>query len=82
MKPATSSVVLSVDGGWTAFGDAGDIPVCGDWTGVGHDTPGLFRNGIFYLRNSLTSGGADIAFGYGSPGDIPIILRDDRIARV
>ena len=34
---------------------------------------GVFRNGAFYLRNSNTVGGADLAFGYGLPTDIPVI---------
>lgn len=37
------------------------IPISGDWTGQGFDTPGLYdpRASIFYLRNANTSGGAD-----------------------
>ena len=38
------------------FGSPGDLPVAGDWNGDGIDTVGVFRNGIFYLRNSNTSG--------------------------
>ncbi|MGA2105576.1 MAG: C1 family peptidase [Methanoregula sp.] len=61
------------------YGSPGDIPVIGDWTGqinstTGQpvDTVGVYRNGVFYLRNSNTGGPADTVFGYGSPGDIPV----------
>ena len=35
----------------------------------------MFRNGIFYLRNSNTPGPADIVFAYGIPGDTPLMGR-------
>ncbi|MHB8628131.1 MAG: right-handed parallel beta-helix repeat-containing protein [Aggregatilineales bacterium] len=56
------------------YGVAGDSPVMGDWIGQGHDGVGLFRqsNGFTYLRNTLTTGFADITFVYGIAGDIPI----------
>jgi hypothetical protein len=34
---------------------------------------GIYRNGAFYLRNSNTAGNADMAFGYGIPGDTPLV---------
>jgi hypothetical protein len=34
---------------------------------------GVFRNGVWYLRNSNSQGNADLAFGYGMPTDIPVI---------
>ena len=55
------------------YGNPGDIPVVGDWTGQGKDSVGVYRNDIFYLRNSNTGGTADIVFGYGNPGDIPVV---------
>ena len=33
----------------------------------------MVRNGVWYLRNSLTSGVADIVVTYGNPGDTPIV---------
>jgi hypothetical protein len=55
-----------------AYALSTDIPVAGDWTGQCNqstageiDTPGVFRGGTWYLRNSNTTGGADISFGYG-----------------
>jgi len=56
------------------YGVSGDAPVIGDWIGQGHDGVGLFRqsNGFTYLRNSLTTGYADITFTYGIAGDVPV----------
>ena len=57
------------------FGVPGDVPVTGDWDCDGVDTPGLYRQstGLAYLRNSNTTGVADISFIFGIPGDIPIV---------
>ena len=35
-------------------------------------TIGMYRGGTYYLRNSNTAGNADLAFTYGSAGDIPV----------
>ena len=35
-------------------------------------TIGMYRNGVYYLRNSNTAGNADLMFAYGSTGDIPV----------
>ena len=39
------------------------------------DTTGVFRpsNGLLYLKNSNTTGFADIAINYGMPGDYPVV---------
>ncbi len=39
------------------------------------DTPGVFRpgNAAVFLRNSNTTGGADLAFSYGAAGDTPLV---------
>lgn len=55
------------------FGQAGDIPVSGDWNGDGIDTVGIYRNGTFFLRNSNNTGFADLAVPFGAPGDIPVV---------
>ncbi len=57
------------------FGDPADTPFLGDWDGDGVVTPGLHRasDGKVYLRNSNTSGVADIEFFFGNPGDVPVI---------
>ncbi|MFQ3638679.1 MAG: hypothetical protein SNJ62_01535 [Chloracidobacterium sp.] len=36
------------------------------------DTAGIFRQGRFFLRNSNTSGEADLAFSFGAEGDTPL----------
>ena len=53
------------------FGDVGDKPVVGDWDGDGVDEVGLHREstGLFYYRNTLTTGIADGQFYFGDPGD-------------
>lgn len=53
------------------FGMAGDVPVAGDWDGDGCDTFGIFRNGRFFLVNSLGTATADIDFYFGTAGDQP-----------
>lgn len=57
------------------FGNPGDIPLMGDWDCNGSVTPGQYRqaDGFVYLRNSNSSGIADIRFFFGDPGDVPII---------
>src|SRR5581483_1051318 len=59
------------------FGQAGDLPVVGDWDGDGIDTVGVFRNGTFLLTNSPninnSSPTVDITVTLGQAGDIPIV---------
>ena len=45
----------------------------GDFNGSGSDTIGVFRNGTFYLRNSLSTGPADIVFSFGAGGGHPVM---------
>jgi len=54
-------------------------PVVGDWNGDGIDTVGLYnpsrgipRVGRFLLRNSNTTGQADVAFNFNSPNLKPL----------
>ena len=54
------------------FGNAGDKPAAGDWNGDGIDTVGIYRNGLFFLTNSNTTGFADTIFALGNNGDFPI----------
>jgi hypothetical protein len=59
------------------------VGIAGDWNGDGKDTTGVFRpvNGIIFLKNTNTTGFADIAINYGSPGDKPVTgdWNDDQI---
>ncbi len=61
-------------GGTLTYGNPGDVPVLGDWDCDGVATPGLYRrsDGYVYLRNSNSSGVADVRFYFGDPGDVPI----------
>jgi hypothetical protein len=52
-----------------------DIPIVGDWDGNGTWTCGAVRSNNWLLRNSNSSGGAQISFGYGSPGDAFLVWR-------
>jgi hypothetical protein len=49
---------------------AGWYPVVGDWTNKGYDSIGLYDpiDSAFFLRNSNTTGPADLAFDYGPAG--------------
>jgi hypothetical protein len=51
--------------------------VTGDWNGDGVDTPGIVvvSGGVlaWHLRNSNTSGVADVALTYGGPGMLPVV---------
>jgi glucose/arabinose dehydrogenase len=56
------------------YGNPGDVAFSGDWDCDGVDTPGLYRqsDGFAYLRNSNTTGIADVTFLFGNPGDVPL----------
>ncbi len=68
--PPDASFVMTTTGSLVA-------PVAGDWTRQGFATVGVVVNlgGTiqFQLRNSNTSGAADIRVNYGAPGDAPLI---------
>lgn len=51
---------------------SGDVPVVGDWDGNGTTTIGIRRDGQFHLRNTNTSGIADVAANFGAPRDVPL----------
>jgi protocatechuate 3,4-dioxygenase beta subunit len=57
------------------FGEAGDIPISGDWTGAGLDAIGVFRQGTWILDTDgdgrLTERDARIQLG--QPGDKPVV---------
>jgi hypothetical protein len=61
------------------YGTVGQgYPVVGDWNGDGKDTIGVVRNDGFnhfewHLRNTNTSGGANVKFTFGSIGDFPVV---------
>jgi hypothetical protein len=56
------------------YGNATDVPVCGDWNGDGIDTFGVFRNGSWYLRNRTSGSGTDVTATLGiAAGDRPVV---------
>lgn len=65
----------SVDATVVLFGEAGDLPLLGDWDGDGTATVGVYRPSAlsFFLRNSLTSGAAETATAFGTAGDLPVV---------
>ena len=62
-----------------AFGSAGDIPVLGDWSGIGTAQVGVFRPsaGTFYLDyngdGSYNGCVTDRCIAFGESGDIPLV---------
>ena len=54
------------------YGQAGDIPVMGDWDGNGSKTIGVLRGRIWYVRNSNSTGPSSAVFSFGRPGDVPV----------
>jgi hypothetical protein len=56
-------------------GGASWTPIVGDWNGNGIDTIGLFdpQTSTWYLRNSNSTGMADLTFGYGATGWTPVV---------
>ncbi|QGJ68575.1 Hypothetical protein PBC10988_2360 [Planctomycetales bacterium 10988] len=61
---------------FATFGQAGDVPVVGDWNNDGKDEIGVFRNGTFYLDydGNHDSGNGLSTFQFGTTGDTPVVL--------
>ncbi len=59
---------------WGGRGGGGLSKVLGAYGARGEqgDTVGIFRRGEFFLRNSNTSGDADLAFAFGDADDLPL----------
>jgi hypothetical protein len=59
-------------------GIAGDVPVTGDWAGLGKSCIGIFRSGFFWILDTNCNGTFDSAtdanfpFG-GLAGDVPVV---------
>src|SRR5690606_5452209 len=75
MVRGTTWRLRTTDGGSISTFDfgPGGIPVAGDWQGAGVDRPGWFQDGTWHLRHSLSSGGANQTFQFGSAGDTPAV---------
>jgi len=80
-RPPGSPIVPDVDvvvDAFDHFGQPGDQPVAGDWTGSGVVRVGVFRNGTWYLDlngNRMWDGvdGGDGIYQFGQPGDIAVV---------
>ncbi len=46
--------------------------MAGDWNGDGVDTIGVYRNGLFLLRDSNSSGSELYSFYFGNVGDVAV----------
>jgi hypothetical protein len=62
----------------TNFGEAGDLPVIGDWNGTGISKIGVFRpaTGEWFLDlngNGKWDDAIDLHLTYGAAGDVPIV---------
>ena len=59
--------------GSSTFGVIGDLPIAGDWTGLGRYELGLFHpsTATFSLETQLGNG-PNIIFAFGSAGDLPV----------
>ncbi len=55
------------------FGQAGDIPIMGDWNGDGTHTVGVVRRNQWFLRDENTSGPPQYDFFFGEEGDTPVV---------
>jgi hypothetical protein len=75
---STGVADITVGFGNPALSSTGQyVPLVGDWTGDGVDSVGFYdrQTATWYLRNSNTTGVADITFGFGVPGSnwVPIV---------
>lgn len=64
---------LRVQAATAGMPSTGGTPIVGDWNGDGRDTPGIFANGTFYLRNSNSAGYPEVVIPFGRAGDRPIV---------
>lgn len=58
------------------FGQAGDIPIVGDWDNTGSQRIGIFRNGQWWLDmngDHQWDAARDVVFVFGQAGDMPVI---------
>jgi hypothetical protein len=56
-------------------GEPGDLPVTGHWSGGGVSGVGVRRGSAFLLNSTLGASTLDQTFGFGSPGDYPLMGR-------
>jgi hypothetical protein len=69
--PPSASTSTAWPSSSTSHGE-GWRPVAADWNGDGRSTPGWFRDGVWRLWGTGTSGEGSVSFTYGRRGDIPV----------
>ncbi|MFD0272791.1 DUF1906 domain-containing protein [Kitasatospora sp. NPDC127111] len=76
-RPSSQVFAMADSGGGlvraVAFGNQGDVPLVGDWTGQGRDTIGIYRpsDASFYLTSDNAT--VTIAVPFGDRGDVPLV---------
>ena len=64
---------------WLIYGQAGDIPIVGNWTGSGKVNVGVFRAGMWILdmngNEQLDLSQGDAAFWIGNSQYTPLVVR-------
>jgi SpoIID/LytB domain protein len=66
-SPTGASTAVSLP-----FGKIGDQPLTCDWNGDGTDTPAIYRAGVYYIRNTLSTTASGTRVSIGRTGDIPV----------
>ena len=46
--------------------------VMGDWDAFGGETAGVFRRGVWFMRNYNSTGPGQWSFAFGNPVDVPV----------
>ena len=65
------------------FGQAGDIPIIGDWKNIGHASIGVFRQGLWLLDANgngqwdgcQNEGGQDLCLNFGDKNAMPVVRK-------
>jgi serine-aspartate repeat-containing protein C/D/E len=59
----------------TAYGNANDLPIVGEWNGSGTKGIGIFRNGTWILdtNGNGVPDGSDKTVAFGQAGDVPVV---------
>ena len=55
------------------YGNPNVAPLVGDWNGDGLETQGVWRQGQWFLANTLAKATADLTFSYSNATDIPVV---------
>jgi peptidoglycan/xylan/chitin deacetylase (PgdA/CDA1 family) len=56
-----------------SYGQPSDAKLFGDWNGDGTRTPATYQSGVWSLRNTNSTGPADITFTFGTSSTLPVV---------